>query len=468
MADFDDFDLDPLLRDLARDAARRAQLADVSAVRRSGDHRRFAKGVGVAAGLVLVTTGTFGLMTKGGGAGIIASSVAASGGTVGGATSDRTAWVSPTDVVVPPAPSWVPQPPTAPNVPTTPGAIPAPGPGTSSSGASSSSGSSTAKPPVATGSTAGPTATPSTPSTTRPTSPSSPATPTTPAPKPSTTKGTTTTKPTPPAGTTAAPTTPRPTSASTPTASAAASTPTTQAPLTSYTVTLYNAVAGGRVGERIGSAAGFGAPSGTLPYAHRVATTAVGSVGSAVNRPTTVTVGVGTDGAAHVTLFTDGKATADRIVPTNLSDAAGLVAAADPASRQVTVLVFRAGGTVSRLVLGDVTATTPPKLVAQTTVLTTLPGVTAATLADATGGTLRAYVAAGDRLLLVQAPAAGAASMTQLVARGLAGTTTLGRLTAGAGGGVVAWTAAGAGTAFYGANPYGPLTPGGSVVALPR
>ncbi|MCA0438711.1 MAG: hypothetical protein LCH98_19980, partial [Actinobacteria bacterium] len=72
-------------------------------------------------------------------------------------------------------------------------------------------------------------------------------------------------------------------------------------------------------------------------------------------------------------------------------------------------------------------------------------------------------------LRLVTVPASGAASVLTVVPNGLAGTTMLGRVSAGgAGGGVVAWAADGSGRVFYGADPTGPLALAGPAVSLPR
>jgi hypothetical protein len=235
-------------------------------------------------------------------------------------------------------------------------------------------------------------------------------------------------------------------------------------------VTLYNAVAGGRVGERVSAGGVFGAPSGTLPYQHRIATAAAGSVTSPVHKPVAAALGVGTDGASHLTLFADGKMLEDRVLKTDWADAQGLVATVDAGARQVTVLAFHAGGTVTRLVIGAVGVGAAPTVGAPA-VVASLPGVSAATLANpgAANG-IWAYVVAGDRLVLVKVPAGGTGTVAQLVSSGLAGTTTLGRLTTSAtgAGGVAAWSASGAGTVYSGPNPYAALTATGVPIPLPR
>lgn len=442
-----EFDLDPLLRDLARDASRRASLADAPTVRRSGDQRRLAKGIAVAAGLVLVSSGAFGLMTKGMGTGIIAAqSGAASGSTAAVPSTDPTGWVSPNEPSV--VPSWA-QPQT--NEPgsmtvTVPGQVPPRDPVPSG--------------PVATGATA------STASTTPSGTSSTPggaisATPGTVS-GAATTPGTSVAS-TPPMspGPTAAPTTPRPDGS-----------PTTTAPakptLSSYQVTLYQAV-GGRVGERVSSGGAYGDPQGTLPYPSRLATIVTGGVAGGTD--SAVAVGVAGNGTAHLTYFRDGKVVGDYPLNARWSDVQGLVAVGSPASTRVTVLAFHRSGTVSRLVVNDVAPGVKPTVGSASTVLTGLSKVTAASLANWGGDRLSAYVVSGDRLLLVTAPTTGTASATrsELVGKGLAGTTLLGRLSAGAqASGVVAWPEAGLGTPYVGADPLGPLSPAAPGIPLPR
>lgn len=452
-----DFDFDPLLRDLARDAERRAHLADPAVVRHTGEVRRLTKGIGVVAGLILVTTGTFGLMTKGGGAGLIAASEAASGGTVA-PTSQRSPQGSPSEATVPAVPTWVPTAPVttiapAPG-PNAPAPAPQPAPEAPAPVPPLRSTSAPSAPPVATGSTNPAPA---------PTSASTPAKP----------GGSTSARPTPPTSVPtpapAPPTSPAPTGSAKPTTGPAGPATPPQSSLASYQVTLYSAVPGGRIGERTGSPTGFGNPSGTLPYPHRIASAAAGSVAPPVTKPLTAAVGVAADGSSHITLFSDGTPVADHVVKTDWSDAQGLVAIADSVNRQLTVVAFHGSGTVTRVVIPDVSADAPPKVGASATVLSGLSPVTAATLARPSGG-LSAYVVAGDRLLLVTVPSGGTASVATIVSQGMAGTTTLGRLTAGTSGagGVVAWNAAGVGTVYAGPNAYGPLSPAGPAVALPR
>lgn len=445
-----DLDLDPLLRDLARDAARRARLSEASTLRRSGDQRRLAKGVGVAAGVVLLTTGAFSLMNTGDGAGqiIAAQSEAATGATAPPRTPDRPQWASPTDVVVPPVPTWAPVPPVAPvpDPPRRPGAtVPvAPPVGDSTLTATgSTAGSGTGSAP----------ATPSGSSTSSTTSSTttSPPPPTSPSPS-----GTLATPPASPAG---------PTTAPTPT-------------LASYRVTLYDAVAGGRLGEWVGSPGGFGDPSGTLPYTHRVATAAAGAALAPAANPVTVAVGVAANGTGHLTLFSDGKVAADHPVAADWADATALVAWSDPGRRTVTVLALHAAGGLTRTDIGNVSLGATPTAAAPRVVSTgaqALTGASAAAFAgsesDASGAlsALWVYVVAGDRLLLVKAPTTGAGAVSELVPSGMAGTVALGRLTAdGNGGGVAAWRATGVGSVYYGADAFGRLSYAGAAVALPR
>lgn len=448
-----DLDLDPLLRDLARDASRRARLAESATLRRSGDQRRLAKGVGVAAGVVLLTTGAFSLMNTGDGDGhlIAAQSDAATGATAPPRTPDRAQWASPTDVVVPPVPTWAPVPPIAPvpDPPRRPGATvpvsPPVGDGTlTATGSTAGSGT-----PSAAGTPSGSSGSPTS-STTPSATPSTPSTPST--------------------------TSPPATAPATPPASPGS--PTAPPVLTSYRITLYDAVPGGRLGEWVGSPGGFGDPSGTLPYTHRVATAAAGAALAPAANPVTAAVGVAANGGGHLTLFSDGKVVADHVVAADWADATALVAWSDPGRRTVTVLALHAGGGLTRTDVGNVAVGATPTASAPRAISTGgqgLSGASAAAFAgsesDAAGAlaALWLYVVSGDRLLLLKAPTAGAGAVSELVPKGLAGTVTLGRLTAdGKGGGVAAWGPTGVGSLYYGPDAFGRLSYAGAAVALPR
>ena len=452
-----DLDVDSLLRDLARDAGRRSRLAAPTELRRSADQRRLAKGIGVGAGLVILTTGTFGLMNGAMGSAIVAAqSDAASGATAPPRTSDRAARVSPSDVVLPPVPTWAPTPPTLPLPTTATVAVPAPAPPAAPPRTETTGPSPSSSTPTATGSTPTATGTPSTGPSAQPTPSGTPSGSGTTG---TTGGGTPTTGS--PAAPTNSPTAPIPTPSSTAPAPAV---------LATYQVSLYNAVVGGRIGERVGDPEAFSNPSGTLPYPHRLATIVVGGVSAPPDKPVAVAVGVDRDGGAHLTFFTDGKVSGDQPVALPLGDAAGLVAVGNPTTRELTLLVFGAGGTVSRVVIGEVGLGRTPTLGAPVPVASGLSGTTAATLAErSANGSITAYVVAGDTLRLVTVPASGAASVLTVVPNGLAGTTMLGRVSAGgAGGGVVAWAADGSGRVFYGADPTGPLALAGPAVSLPR
>ena len=460
-----DLDVDSLLRDLARDAGRRSRLAAPTELRRSADPRRLAKGIGVGAGLVILTTGTFGLMNGAMGSAIVAAqSDAASGATAPPRTSDRAARVSPSDVVLPPVPTWAPTPPTLPLPTTATVAVPAPAPPaapprteTTGPTPSSSTPTATGSTPTATGSTPTATGTPSTGPSAQPTPSGTPSGSGTTG---TTGGGTPTTGS--PAAPTNSPTAPIPTPSSTAPAPAV---------LATYQVSLYNAVVGGRIGERVGDPEAFSNPSGTLPYPHRLATIVVGGVSAPPDKPVAVAVGVDRDGGAHLTFFTDGKVSGDQPVALPLGDAAGLVAVGNPTTRELTLLVFGAGGTVSRVVIGEVGLGRTPTLGAPVPVASGLSGTTAATLAErSANGSITAYVVAGDTLRLVTVPASGAASVLTVVPNGLAGTTMLGRVSAGGAGGrgVGAWSTDGSGSLYYSADPAGALALVGPATPLPR
>lgn len=240
---------------------------------------------------------------------------------------------------------------------------------------------------------------------------------------------------------------------------------------------LYSPVGGGRIGERVGTTAGFGDPSGTLPYTPKAAAMAPITVADGSTQPVSAAVGVGQDGTSHVTFFAVGKVSADYVITTDWADATGLVALYDQGRKQITVLAFHRSGGVTRLVIGGVAPGTKPTAGPPTTVLGAgSGGFTAATFArfdgDAAGtvASLWAYAVSGDSLVLVKAPAAGAGTMETLVGSGLTGTRHLGRLATGTvgAGGVAAWPATGVGRLYYGAKAFGPLSYAGPALALPR
>lgn len=405
-----------------------------------------------------MTSGAFGLLTHGGfGSDLPAGGVGAISGSVSALPTNAPSkpLPSPTDVIVPPAPSW--------NVPRpfdpTPGQR-APWP---------------AHPPLGPAPAPTPPPGPSAPETTRGTTPGSttvtvPAATITPAP----------THPTPtpthPASPTPAPTTPPST---TPTGGSGASTPAPGPAATvgsTYELFLADQI-GGRIGYRTGSAAGFqGDPSGTLPYAARVATTAIiTSPDPGAPKRAAAAIGVDAAGAAHLTLFGDGKPLDDRVIPATWAGATALVAWYHQSDAQVTVLAFLPDGSAVRQTYAALAAGRAPTPQPAEVVARGVSGVSAAALArldaDAQGSarSLWAYVVSGPRLVLLKVPAVGVSTSSELVADGLSGVVTLARLSTGTpgAGGVAAWTGSGQGRLFYGPDAFGPLRPAGATAELP-
>ncbi|MBW3084697.1 hypothetical protein KEM60_00886 [Austwickia sp. TVS 96-490-7B] len=453
-----DIDLDPLLRAVAQDAARRAQLPEAAQVRLAGEHRRRGRAIAAGLAVTVVTVGAFTTMTRGGFGMVPASSnpdVATGVATPTPTAPSTPSTVAPSRTVGPEVPPWGgPSSVTNPTSPsrsrastttTAPSGIPSTGPGGSSG-------------------TGGPSVT---------------GTPGTGSPSPSNSSpGSSNPAGTPPAD--GPKTDPKPGTGTQNSPQPNAGSPAAAALARGYSLRLSQPV-NGSIGHRTLSHSGVASTAeGTLPYSAKVATTAL-LTGTAEgdttgSSPSVAAVGVDTSGKARLSYFTAGRTdTTISLADADWSDLVSVDAFWDRSSRRVTVIGFHTDGRVSWQTVEAAWPGATPVVNPRRVLHTGLTGISASavarTVSDAKGAFSQAwlYVAQGDQLVLVKVDEQQIRAEKVLSPRGLAGCTALALLTPTTSGiaGVAAWFGSGPGVLYAGNDPWGPMSYIGPTVPLP-